>query len=102
MSIRKAILLIVSLIILITTIPAKARSVYVINDTDASKMRAYKVEDANLVHQTDADYDFVSHTWGPVGLAIDESEYGQFLFATFESENEIELINAKTMQKVLE
>jgi len=35
---------------LATTIQAK--SVYVINDTDASEMRAYKVEDANLVHQT--------------------------------------------------
>ena len=80
---------------LATTIQAK--SVYVINDTDASEMRAYKVEDANLVHQTEADYDFVSETWGPVGIAIDESDYGQFLFATFETSNEIELINAKTM-----
>jgi len=92
-------LTIVSLILLAAS-TAEARSVYVINNTDASEMRAYKVEDANLVHQTEADYDFVSETWGPVGLAIDESDYGQFLFATFETSNEIELINAKTMQKI--
>jgi len=75
-----------------------ARSVYVISDTEASEMRAYKVEDANLVYQI--DYDFVSETWGPVGIAIDESDYGQFLFVTFENQDEIELVNAKTMQKI--
>jgi hypothetical protein len=53
MSIRKAILLAVSLIILIITIPgtANARSVYVIADTVDSNLAAYKVQDANLVWQ---------------------------------------------------
>lgn len=46
----KNILIILSAIIFAASM-AKAKSVYVINDTDASEMRAYKVEDANLVHQ---------------------------------------------------
>ncbi|MDH4240780.1 MAG: hypothetical protein OEW48_14570, partial [Phycisphaerae bacterium] len=96
---KKHILTILSLIILAASASVtEAKSVYVINDTDASEMRAYKVEDSNLVYQI--DYHFVSEAWGPVGLTIDESDYGQFLFATFESGNEIELINAKTMQYV--
>jgi len=86
-----------SLIILAASM-TQARSVYVINDTDTSKMYAYKVEDANLVYQT--DYHFVSEDWGSVGLAIDESEYGQFLFATFETSDKIEVVNAKTMEYV--
>jgi hypothetical protein len=59
-------------------------------------MHAYKVEDANLVYQI--DYHFVSEGSGAVGLAIDESEYGQFLFATFEMSDKIEVVNAKTME----
>ncbi|MBA7686332.1 hypothetical protein ES703_94776 [subsurface metagenome] len=77
----------------------QAKSLYVIKDTaEASEMRAYKVEDANLVYQT--DYHFVSETWGPVGIAIDESDYGHFLFVTFEETGEIELVNAKTMKYI--
>ena len=94
---NKHILTILSLIILAANM-TQAKSVYVINDTYALEMQAYKVEDANLVYQI--DYHFVSEDWGPVGLAIDESEYGQFLFATYESGNEIELVNAKTMAYV--
>ena len=90
--------LILTILVLTIYETTYAKSVYVINDTGSSEMQAYKVEDANLVYQT--DYHFVSEVWGPVGLAIDESGYGQFLFATFESKNEIELINAKTMQYV--
>lgn len=92
---NKHILTILSLIILAASV-AWAKSVYVINDTGSSEMHAYKVEDANLVYQT--DYHFVSEDWGPVGLSIDESDYGQFLFATFESQNLVELVNAKTME----
>ncbi|MHC4633445.1 MAG: hypothetical protein ACYS9C_19540 [Planctomycetota bacterium] len=85
-------------IIFSTTRIIFARSVYVISDTEASKMQAYKVEDANLVYQI--DYHFVSETWGPVGIAIDESEHGEYLFVTFEGDNIIELVNAKTMEYV--
>jgi hypothetical protein len=31
------------------------------------------------------------------GIAIDESEYGDFFFVTFEGQDYIELVNAKTM-----
>jgi uncharacterized repeat protein (TIGR01451 family) len=74
-----------------------AKSVYVISGTDyLQQMQAYKIDGTNLIHQTDYTFD----TWGPVGIAIDESDYGQFLFVTFESSDKIELVNAKTMQYV--
>jgi len=76
----------------------QAKSVYVINDTEYSEMQAYKIDGASLTYQT--QYDFVSEDWGPVGIAIDESDWGQFLFVTFEDTSEIELVNAKTMQYV--
>ncbi len=78
---------------------AQAKSVYVVNDTETSEIQAYKVEDSNLVYQT--DYVCQSDTpgaTGAVGLAIDESEYGKFLFVTFEGKNEIELVDAKLMR----
>jgi len=88
------------LIILVLTLTqtTQAKSVYVINDTITSQLQAYKIEDSNLVWQAD----YVCKTeptggMGAVGLAIDESQYGQFLFVTFEGTNKIELVNAKTM-----
>ncbi len=83
-------------------IPAKAaKSVYVISDTLISQLKAYKVDGTNLIYQN--DYVCVSDpptTAGAIVLAIDESEYGQFLFVTFEDSDEIELVNAKTMKYV--
>ncbi|MHC4546431.1 MAG: hypothetical protein ACYTDW_13170 [Planctomycetota bacterium] len=70
---------------------ARAKSVYVISNTETSQLQAYEVQDANLILQ--ANYICESdpiEIVGAVGLAIDESEYGQFLFATFESGNKIE------------
>lgn len=91
-------LTILSLIILATSI-AEAKSVYVISDTETSQLRAYKVDGANLVYQTgyvcESD---PPESIGAVGLAIDESEYGKFLFVTFEDSDEIELVNATSMQ----
>lgn len=74
------------------------KSVYVINDTLTSRIQAYKIEGTGLVWQK--DYICQSAPGGgvgSVGLTIDSSEYGQFLFVTFEESGEIELVNAKTM-----
>lgn len=90
---------IILLFIIISTISsvAQAKSVYVINNTETSEMRAYKIDGTSLVYQT--HYSFISETL-PIGIAIDESVYGQFLFVTFENKNKIELVNAKTMKYV--
>jgi len=98
----KRLYIVISLYLLtfiVTVGPAHAaKSVYVISDTEVSEMEAYRIDGANLIWQT--DYDFVSSAWGAVAIAIDDSEYGQFLFVTFEWSDEIELVNAKTMQQV--
>lgn len=90
-----------ALMCLITTLSGttEARSVYVISDTttwsdEPSIIQAYDVQDSNLVYQT--DYETVGRL--AIGLAIDTDS--EFLFITFEQENEIELVNAKTMQYV--
>ena len=75
----------------------QAKSVYVISDTDGKEIRVYKVDDTNLMQQEKVYYTSLS---GPVGLSIDETDYGDFLFVTFEGQNEIELIDAKTMQYI--
>lgn len=61
----------------------------------------YKINGSNLVHQTN----YICKTdpsglTGAVGLTIDESQYGEFLFFTFENTNEIELVNGKTMEYI--
>ena len=80
---------------------SQAKSVYVINDTVESELQAYKIDGANLIYQAGyiCRFDPAGLT-GAVGLALDESEYGEFLFVTFEGQNEIELVNAKTMEYV--
>ena len=75
-----------------------AKSLYVINDTAALTLQAYKIRGTSLSWQQ--DYTCLSADWGAVGIAIDESEYGAFLFVTFEDTNKIELVNAKSMQYV--
>ncbi len=76
-----------------------AKSLYVINDTEALTLQAYKIEGANLLWQV--EYTCVSQvSVGAVGVALDESEYGTFLFVTFEDENKIELVNAELMEYV--
>ena len=76
-----------------------AKSVYVINDTAALTLQAYKIDGTNLVWQ--AGYTCVSYvSGGAVGIALDESVYGACLFVTFESDNKIELVNAKSMEYV--
>jgi len=77
---------------------AQAKSVYVINENYIySELRAYKIDGNSLVYQT--DYSCVNEN--PVGIAIDESEYGAFLFVTMEwTTSCIEIVDAKTMQYV--
>ncbi|MHA2404323.1 MAG: hypothetical protein ACXADH_15095, partial [Candidatus Kariarchaeaceae archaeon] len=77
------------------------RSVYVISDAETSEIQAYNVDGNSLTYQS--DYTCLSDPSGEVGsvgLAIDESEYGDFLFVTFEWQDEIELVNAKTMEYI--
>ena len=83
-------------------IKAKADSVYVISNTMNSELQAYEIEDARLIYQ---NKDYICKNdpqggTGAVGLAIDSSENGDFLFVTFEGLNEIELVKAKTMEYV--
>jgi hypothetical protein len=77
----------------------QAKSLYVISDTSAtpSRLRAYDIDGTSLVYQT--GYNCVTGT-SAVGLAIDESEYGDFLFVTFENYNTIEIVDANIMQDV--
>ena len=84
---------------------AQAKSVYVINNTITSQLRAYKVDGTSLAYQTDYNCESVPGSGvGAIGIAIDESEYGGFLFVTFEhlttSINWIEVVDAKTMRYV--
>ena len=78
---------------------ANAKSVYVINDTEVSTLRAYKIADTNLIYQKDYHCEsFPLRNKGAVGLTLDESEYGDFIFATVEDTDLIEIIDAKSMQ----
>jgi DNA-binding beta-propeller fold protein YncE len=80
---------------------AQAKSLYDISDTYTSQLRAYKITGTSLVYQT--NYVCRSAPGGgvsAVGIAIDESDYGDFLFVTFEWTGDIEIVNAKSMQYV--
>lgn len=105
MSPKKGNLVIVSLIILITSISviAEARSVYVISNTggwpgDTPIIQAYRIQDSNLVYQT--DYNSVHPL--AVGLAIDTDSECLFITHEYGQEpgNQIEIVNAKTMKYV--
>ena len=103
MSLKKKILVAVSVIMICIIVNAAnaGKSVYVISNTKTSEIQAYKIEDSNLVYQTNYICQLdPSGSTGAVGLAIDESEHGNFLFATFEGLNEIELVDAESMQYV--
>jgi len=95
---KKFVVLLLSLIIFVIDFStlAKAKSVYVISNINGNKVQAYKVDANSLTYQVTANTTYNS----PVGIAIDESEYGDFLFLTFENQDKIELVNAKTMQYV--
>jgi hypothetical protein len=74
---------------------AQAKSLYVISDTSASpsRLRAYEIDGTSLVYQTG----YNCGTGSAVGLAIDESEYGDFLFVTFENRGEIHILRKSTI-----
>ena len=99
MSSKKLIVGITSVIIVCVMLISTAnagKSVYVISSTNANKVQAYKVDANSLTYQTEYD---TTYSY-PVGIAIDESEYGQYLFLTFENQDEIEVVDAKSMQYV--
>ena len=80
---------------------AQAKSLYVINDTYTSQLRAYEIAGTSLVYQTDYICESAPGGGaGSVGIAIDESYFGTFLFVTFEDTDYIEIVNAKSMQYV--
>ena len=76
-----------------------ADSVYVINDTDTEQIQAYEIDGYDLIYQKSYNCR-EKEVIGAVGLAIDNSPDGQYLFVTFESGSNIELVNAKTMEYV--
>ena len=79
----------------------RGESVYVINDTEDSKLQAYEIDGPNLVYQ--ANYTCVTDTsggMGAVGLGIDDSDTGQFLFVTFEGLDAIEVVDATSLKYV--
>ena len=76
-----------------------AKSVYVVSDTGAylgsdSYLCAYEIVGNGLVYQT--QYKVVNNH--AIGIAMDTRS--AYLFVTFENENKIDLISAKTMQYV--
>ncbi|MHC4283095.1 MAG: right-handed parallel beta-helix repeat-containing protein [Planctomycetota bacterium] len=86
-------------IIFINTSITFAHSVYVTSDTQTSHLQSYKIDGTNLIYQVSYMCQLdPPNDAGAVAIAIDDSEYGDFLFVTFENEDEIELVNAKTMQ----
>lgn len=103
MLVKKLLLIVISSLVILSTNlsgTARGRSVYVISNTEVpdetSRIQAYKIDGNNLSYQET----YTSDIWGAVGLAIDASEYGNFLFVTFEGEDEMELVNAKSMEYV--
>ena len=94
-------ILLVPFVVLAFFQTTQGKSVYVISNTETSQIKVYKIDGTNLTYQIDYVCELdPSGNMGAVGLAIDESEYGQFLFVTFESQNLVELVNAKTMEYV--
>ena len=69
------------------------KSVYVISNKGGKEIQAYKVDANSLTYQA-TTYTTSSSN---VGLTIHESDYGKWLFCTFESSDKIELIDAQSM-----
>jgi 6-phosphogluconolactonase (cycloisomerase 2 family) len=86
--------LFITILILNSTQTMQAKSVYVISDTGGKEVRAYEINSNSLTYQTT----YTTAYTGPVGLSVDETDDGDFLFVTFENQNRIELIDAKTME----
>ena len=79
------------MIILIAGI-AKGKSLYTIVNTDSSKIWAYEIDANSLTYQTEYDSLYGS----AVGLAL----AGDYLFLTFETGDDVEVVSAKTMTSV--
>ena len=59
---------------------AQAKSVYVINNINYGQLSAYRISGESLQYQAD----YFCESSSAVGMAINESIYGGFLFVTFE------------------
>lgn len=73
-----------------------SKSVYVIGDTDTSKILTYKVGDDELQLQKES----VLSDWGLIDIAINESLEGTFLFLTYEGQSLIRVVDAKSMELI--
>ena len=84
------------LFIVIASLPptAHAKSVYVITTHGASIIKVYDIQDDQIHYQATAK-NLQSQGNGAVALALDPDS--ETLFVTFEGENVIEMVNAKTM-----
>ncbi|MBN1796844.1 MAG: right-handed parallel beta-helix repeat-containing protein [Sedimentisphaerales bacterium] len=93
------ILFVIIFVVIIGTVQA-GKSIYVISNTYISEVQAYDINDANLSYKQNYICELdPPGIMGAVGIAVDESPYGAFLFVTFEESDDIELINAKSMQQ---
>jgi hypothetical protein len=61
---------------------------------DIGELKSYEIDGNSLTYQATGDANYSS----AVGITVNESEYGKWLFCTFEFENVIELIDAQTME----
>ncbi len=92
---KKRISAIVSLIVVIATLPgtAQARSVYAITKHLEDELTAYDIQDDQIDYQ--ATGDVTGNANGAVGLALDPDS--GVMFVTYEGDNIIEMVNAKTL-----
>jgi|GEM_PF-4280292 len=72
----------------------QAKSVYVVVDTNYSRLRAYQINGSSLTYQD--EYQSQQHYSGAVGVAL----AGDYMFLTFEGSAEIEVVSAKTLLPV--
>ncbi len=88
-------ILVAVLAVMILTGAASAKSVYVIDDINSNPtpISAYDIQASGIVYQTTNTVPY--YGWGAVGLAVDTDS--AYLFVTYESSNQISIVNATTM-----
>ena len=70
----------------------KGKSLYTVADTDGRKIWAYEIVGNSLTYQTQ----YISPYGSPIGLALN----GDYMFLTFETKSNVEVVSAKTMTSV--
>ena len=101
MQFTNKIAVLVYLIVAIISVSAifAGESVYVIDDTETSELAVYEIDANSLSYQTNYYCQLdTPGNMGAIAVAVDESDYGNFLFVSFEQSDQIELIDAVRMQ----